>query len=220
MRVALTRRIPLCRDSPTPVMTEHQQNNSSQSADRVPVTPGAVIADLVRHPLRRLVWQWNWKAALMSCLLRSLIFFTVNLTAGLSSALDALLTEFMYRAIMTGFLASLSQAFRRVQQAWKASLILMLVLPAIAHGIEFTVHSLRGTARLYESVAVSVLFSMFSVVLSYMLQRRSLLVVGEGGRPLLTDVVSMPGVILDLLLLKPVRLLRNSNTRKLRPDDH
>ena len=173
--------------------------------ETLPISLGGVLSELVRHPLRRLVLQWNWKTALVSLVLRGSIFFVVNLTSSWNSAVDAVVTECMFRAWMTGTLASISQAFRRVQPAWRASIVMLLVLPTLGHGIEFTVHSLRGTDRLYASVSVSILFSMFSGVFSYWLHRRGVLIVGEGARPFVSDIVELPYVGYDLLVRRPLR---------------
>lgn len=173
-------------------------------SELLPATLGGAFAAVARNPLRWLVRHWNWKTAILSAVLRASIFFTVNLTASWESALSAGLTEMVYRAPMVGTLASISQAFRKVEPAWKASIAMMVALPALGHGIEFTVHSLRGTAKLYESVAASVAFSMFTCVVSYWLHRRDVLIVGHGARPFLVDLVQLPGELFDLLLRRPL----------------
>ena len=179
-------------------------------SEHLPATLGGAVATVARNPLRWLVRHWNWKTAILSAILRASIFFSVNLTASWGSGVSAALTELAYRAPMVGTLASISQAFRKVQPAWKASIAMMVVLPALGHGIEFTVHSLRGTAKLYESVAASVAFSMFSCVVSYWLHRRDVLIVGHGARPFLVDLVQLPGELFDLLLRRPLATLRTS----------
>ena len=173
----------------------------------LPTTLCGALALVARNPLRWLVRHWNWKAAFLSAVLRASIFFSVNLTANWESAVNAALTELVYRAPMVGTLASVSQSFRRVQPAWKASLAMMVALPAMGHGIEFAVHSLRGTTKLYESVAASIGFSMVSCVVSYLLHRRNVLIVGHGARPFLVDLVQLPGELFDLLLRKPLKML-------------
>ena len=179
--------------------------SAGRPADSVPTSLGGALRALARHPLRWMIRYWNWKNALLSAIARTSIFFAVNLTASWDSAVDAALTEIFYRAPMVGTLASLSQSFRRVQPAWKASVVIMFALPAIGHGIEFAVHSLRGTARLYESVLVSIVFSMFSAVVSYFLHRRDVLIVGHGQKPFLHDLVRIPLELYDMLLRKPLR---------------
>ncbi len=176
----------------------------SQSDDHLPISLGGALSGLVRHPYRRFVRFWNWKTALLSAVLRTSIFFTVNLTASWDSAVHAAVTEIVYRAPMTGTLASVSQSLRRVQPAWRGSLLVLVMLPALAHGIEFGVHALRGTEKLYQSVLASVGFTMCSSVVSYWLHRRDVLVVGAGGGTLASDLCRLPGVLLDILLRNPL----------------
>ena len=49
-------------------------------------TVAAVLADLMRRPGCHLVACWNWKAAVLSALLRGALFFAVNLRAGVCCA--------------------------------------------------------------------------------------------------------------------------------------
>ncbi len=177
---------------------------AGSGADSIPTSLSGVLKALARHPLRWMIRYWNWKNAVLSAVARTSIFFTVNLTASWDSALDAAVTELFYRAPMVGTLASLSQAFRRVRPAWAASLVIMVALPAIGHGVEFAVHSLRGTAKLYESVLTSVAFSMVSAVVSYFLHRRDVLIVGHGQRPFRDDLLQVPLELYDMLLRKPL----------------
>ena len=182
--------------------------NPADSAPALSTTLGGAVADILRHPVDRLIRNWNWKVALISAALRTTIFFTVNLTASWNSAVAAALTELCYRAPMVGTLAALSQSFRRVQPAWVGSVVMMAVLPAMGHGIEFTVHWFRGTEKLSESVAVSVAFSVATTGLNYLLHRRDVLVVGHGATPFLADILQVAPHLFDLLLRKPARLLR------------
>ena len=182
--------------------------NPADGAQALSTTLSDAVADLLRHPVDRLIRNWNWKAALISAALRTTIFFTVNLTASWNSAVAAAVTELCYRAPMVGTLAALSQSFRRVQPAWVGSVVMMAVLPAMGHGIEFTVHWFRGTEKLSESVAVSVAFSVATTGLNYLLHRRDVLVVGHGATPFLADLLQVAPHLFDLLLRKPARLLR------------
>ncbi len=186
----------------------------------VPTSLGEVLEALARHPLRWMFRYWNWKNAVLSAVARTSIFFAVNLTASWDSASNAAVTELLYRAPMVGTLASLSQSFRRVEPAWAGSVVIMLALPAMGHGIEFTVHSLRGTEKLYESVLVSIAFSMVSAVVSYFLHRRDVLIVGHGQRPFLHDLVQVPLELFDMFGRKPFRAVRRILDGPRRPQSH
>lgn len=184
--------------------------SAPSASEDLPTTIRGAVAYVGRHPFRWLVRHWNWKAAVLSAVVRASIFFSVNLTASWDSAVHAAATELVYRAPMVGTLASFAQSFRRVQPAWHASLVMMLALPAFAHAIEFIVHSVRGTERLYQSVAASIAFSMFTGLVTYLLHRRNILIVGHGAKPFLADLLQLPRELLDLLVRRPARRLRGA----------
>jgi hypothetical protein len=106
-----------------------------------------VLADLLRHPWEHLIRRWNWKSALTSAIIRAGIFFSTNLTAGMRAAVGAMLAEFSYRVITSGFYGSATQAFRRAEPAWAAAAAVMILLPLASHSIEFLIHWLRGQPR-------------------------------------------------------------------------
>lgn len=176
----------------------------------LPTTVGAVVWDICRHPKDHLLRRWNWKAALVSVACRGALFFGVNATVSWDSATRALVTELLYRAPMVGTFAAVSQAFRRVRPAWAAAGLIMVAIPVMAHLIEFTMHWWRGTARLAESVAASVAFSMLTALTTYLLQRRGLMVVGADGKPFVADVLLAPQVLLEVAVAKPAAMFRKT----------
>lgn len=164
-----------------------------------PSVPEA-IGDLLRHPIRHLVRRWNWKAAILSSVSRAALFFVVNLPAGRTAAVGALLTELAYRAATSGFHAALTQGIGRAEPAWAATLTAMAILPAVGHGGELFVHWLRGTPRLGESVLASVAFTVISTAFHVFAMRRGVLIVGDRRQTLLADLRSLPGVAVAFVL--------------------
>lgn len=213
--------VPKSPGRPALPMKIAKRPSAGLGADSIPTSLNGALKALARHPVRWMVRCWNWKNAVVSAIARTAIFFAVNLTASWDSALDAAATELVYRAPMVGTLASLSQLFRRVQPAWAAGVVIMFALPAIGHGIEFAVHSLRGTEKLYESVLASIAFSMVSAVVSHFLHRRDVLIVGHGQRPFLDDLVQVPLQTYDMLLRRPFRVLiaRRADAREAEAED-
>src|SRR5687768_14954859 len=135
---------------------------------------------------------WNYKTAVLSALVRAGIFFATNAKAGVDAATAAMLTEFCFRFATSGFYGALTQRFRRVEPAWAGTAGAMLLLPALAHSLEFVVHSWRGTPELAASMAASIAFTMLSTAFNLFAMRRGALVVGAGTRTLIDDVRAMP----------------------------
>ncbi|MGE3273865.1 MAG: hypothetical protein AB7O67_02050 [Vicinamibacterales bacterium] len=158
---------------------------------------------LARHPWRYVIRRWNYKSAITSSLFRGGLFFSVNLTAGVSAATAALLTEFVFRFATSGCYGALTQAFRRVEPARDAMIAVMILLPAAGHGLELLVHWVRGTANLEASILASVAMTVVSTSFNLYAMRRGVLITGGEGRSLRHDLGRLPalfaGFIRDVL---------------------
>jgi hypothetical protein len=158
-------------------------------------TVGQVLIALVRHPIDRIARRWNWKSAVLSSAFRSSLFFSANLGAGLDAAYAAMLTEFVFRAVTSGFYGGLTESFRHATPHWLATIAVMVLLPISTHVTEFLVHWLRGTERLTASLTLSVAFTVISTLFNLFAMRRGVLIVGEGRGSLLADLRQVPRLI-------------------------
>lgn len=165
-------------------------------------------ANILRHPYEHLVRRWNWKAAVTSAMLRGAIFFCANLGAGRNAAVAALLTEFAYRALLSGAIGSVTQGLRSCQPYWAATLSAAVVLPAFSHLVEFTVHSLRGTPRMLASVSVSIGFSVVTVLFNLYAMRHGVLIADREHTSLVKDLVAMPKIVAGFISAGPQWLWR------------
>jgi len=159
-----------------------------------PDSLSSAIVQLAFRPQETLLRRWNWKTALLSSWARGGIFFFVNLPAGLEAAGAALLAEFALRSATSGFYGAVTQHFRRVQPPWCAFLGVFLLLPASQHALEFLVHFARGTPRLGSSILASASFTVLSTAVNLQLMRKGLLVVGDEGGSLFSDLAALPRV--------------------------
>ena len=159
-----------------------------------------VFRELLRDPAGLVARRWNWKASLLSSVMRAAIFFGVNLRAGWEAATAAMLMQFAFRAVTSGYYAAIIQAFRKAEPGWAAALTVTLVLPGFTHALEFLVHRLQGTPRLLDSLAASVSFTMLSTLFNWYAMRCGVLAVGEAGaHSLAGDFRRMPRVVLAFL---------------------
>ena len=164
-----------------------------------------VIQELARHPRRRIIGQWNWKHAVLSAGPRGLIFFATNLTFGFEHATRALVVDAIFRVPLVGVYSALTQAFTMAGPGWAATIAVMVIVPALAHTIEFAIHSIAGTPALWVSVIVSIAWSEVSTLFTLFAMRRGVLVVGEDdAAPFRRDLLRLPGVIVEFLSLVPV----------------
>lgn len=154
-----------------------------------------VLAAFARHPATHFVRGWNWKSAALSSASRATLFFAVNLPAGLDAGTRAMATELAFRAVASGMLGSATQAFRAVTPTGPATVAALVLIPTAGHLAEFCVHWLAGTARLGESVGLSVAFSVMTTAFNLFAMRRGALIVGQGEQTLAADMRRMPRLI-------------------------
>src|SRR5579871_2499994 len=104
------------------------------------MTLGRALLDFVTRPVDLLVRQWNLKAAFSSSVVRAMIFFFANVTAGWRAALGAMAAEYLFRGITSGFYGAMTQHFSRVEPEWQAAAGAMVLLPVVSHSLEFALH--------------------------------------------------------------------------------
>ena len=161
-----------------------------------PTTVPGVFTWIVSHPRQALLQRWNYKSALLSASIRAPLFFATNSRAGLSAALSAMLTEWVFRACTAGFYGALTQAFRRAEPKRAATLAVIFLLPAVSHGLELTVHWFRGTPELAFSISASILLTSVSTAFNLFAMREGALIVGEGKQSILADLRAIPHLII------------------------
>jgi hypothetical protein len=168
------------------------------------MTLATAIYDLITRPGDLLVRRWNWKAAFTSSLIRALIFFFTNITAGWRAAAGAMLAEWAYRAISSGFYGAMTHQFSLVEPEWQAAVGAGVILPLCSHSIEFTLHYFRHTPHLKASIIASVSFTVISTLFNFYAMRRGTMVVGERSPSLAEDFRVMPRIIFGFVAVVPL----------------
>lgn len=185
-----------------------------------------VVKHILRRPVESLIRRWNWKAALLSALLRSPIFFTAYLAQkqGLWVAFGAMLVQFFFRTVFGGVNGAIIQSFSKVEPAWQAVITVPLVLAAFSHMVEFIVQSgydsITGTHGKGKAILVSVAISIVSAVFNLFAMRRgALLVKDESEQSLWRDLKRMPWLAFEFLSFPLVWTVRRTK-KKLNGLDH
>jgi hypothetical protein len=173
-------------------------------------TIGGVSQYLMHHPLDAVLWRWNWKAGLLSALMRSLIFLGAYLwkKEALWLAIGAMLAQFAFRMLFGGINGALIQAYTKVEPAWQAVLTVPLILAFVSHVIEFFVQTAydnyAGTSSKGKAIIASVIVSMLSAVFNLFAMRRgALLVKDDKQQSLLKDLKRFPLITAQFIFYVP-----------------
>lgn len=167
-----------------------------------------VFRHLARHPIRVLLFRWNWKAALFGALIRGNIWFFTSLKGGWRAGLAAMAVEASWRLPATGFCGAFTQAFRNARPKWAVTLLMAVCLPVMMHCIEFLVHWSHRPPKLWLSFSVSVAVTILGALFNLYAMRRGAYVVGDEGRSFATDLRRTPGILAGFVASGPVGLYR------------
>ncbi|MFN0278190.1 MAG: hypothetical protein ACKVRN_06255 [Pyrinomonadaceae bacterium] len=187
------------------------------------IVVGDVFRNLLHHPAQ-LVTRWNWKSVVLAVIIRGLIYLSIYLISGESwtVTMAAVLVEIPFRLITTGVAGALVQSFRKAKPIWLANTIVSIMLPAFSHTVEFTAHYVHerffydvlaatkdGVTR-YRTFAISVLFSVVSVLFNLYAMRKGALLVGAGEatQSLGKDLMQMPRLVSEFVIALPVFICR------------
>jgi len=182
-----------------------------------------VLKNLVHHPLQ-MVTRWNWKAAVMGAVIRASFYYAVYQASQQTwiVTLTAVTVELIFRFLSTGLAGAVVQSFRKATPIWQANLIMSVMVPAFSHGVEFLTHyaqeryfwdvfaaSENGVAR-SRAFAISVLFSVISVLFNLFAMRHGVLLVGAGDetKSLANDVKHLPRMIAEFTAYLPVKIAK------------
>lgn len=183
-----------------------------------------VFDNLYHHPLQLLL-RWNWKAVLMAMIVRGGFYFTIYKVSSESwlVTLTAVAVELFFRFFTTGIAGALVQSFRKAKPVWLANVIVSIMLPAFSHTVEFITHyaqerylfdvfaaSADGVAR-KRAFAISVLFSVVSVLFNLHAMRSGALLVGAGEdtQSLKDDFKQIPRLVAEFVIALPVLISRS-----------
>ena len=168
------------------------------------------VVGLTQHPYERLIARWNWKSAILSSIVRALIFFAATLGAGVHAAAGAALAEWVFRACTSGFYGAVTEAFVAVRPVCTGTAAALIVLPLLSHSLELLVHYTRGTPDLTRAIGSSIAFTLCSTAFNLFAMRHGLLQVGRGRPSLLADLRRLPRLLCVFaadLFMFPLRLM-------------
>jgi hypothetical protein len=84
--------------------------------------------------------------------------------------------------------AAVVQALRWAEPRRVAAAIVVLIVPAVSHALEITIHRAAATPLLRRGVAASIAISVVSSAVELVLMRHEVMLVGPGAGSLASDV--------------------------------
>jgi hypothetical protein len=184
------------------------------SQQRSPSEVAAALSDLVLHPAQTFYHSWNWKAALLSAMLRAPLFLLATLRQGLEVISIAVVVEAVYSAAISGCYGAFVQKLRHARPLWASGLLILAVLPGVLLWFDYLLHLYTRMPNLKGGMLAAATLSVLSSLFNWYLMSRESLLVGAEGRSFASDLKRMPRMLIDFICWVPrhcYRLLRSTN---------
>jgi hypothetical protein len=185
-----------------------------RSQQQSPSEVAAALSDLALHPVRTFFYSWNWKAALLSAMLRAPLFLLATLRQGIKAISIALLVEAVYSAGISGCYGAFVQKLRNARPLWASGVLILVILPATLLWFDYLLHFYTRMPNLKGGMLAAGTLCLLSSLFNWYLMSRDSLLVGKEGRSFASDLKRMPGMVFDFVAWVPrhcYRFLRTSN---------
>jgi hypothetical protein len=171
------------------------------------------LLELARHPAQTFFYSWNWKAALLSAMMRAPLFLVATLRQGLEAISVAVLVEAVYSAGISGCYGAFVQKLRGARPLWVSGVLILVVLPGLLLWLDYELHLATGMPNLKGGMIAAASFSLLSSLFNWYLMGRGSLLVGVEGGSFGSDLKRLPMMLVDFVAWVPrhcCRLLRSS----------
>jgi hypothetical protein len=214
IRQLLTRSRARAADTSEQMRDLSQLQSPSQEMATEPVGVVAALSDLALHPAQTFYYSWNWKAALLSAMLRAPVFLFATLRQGPEAISVAVLAEAVYSAAISGCYGAFVQKVRNARPFWASGLLILVFLPGALLGFDYLLHLYTRMPNLRGGMVAAGTLSVLSSLFNWYLMSRDSLLVGKEGHSFASDLKRMPRMVIDFIAWIPrhgYRLMRSSN---------
>jgi hypothetical protein len=159
---------------------------------------------------------WNWKCALMSAIIRSLVYLAAMARSGAHGRLVVVAVELAYVTLTAGVYSGMQQRALALRSRLSGNLIVVIGVPGLAQYFEWLTHRAVGPAAPARAIVAACIFGFVSALFHLHVMRRGVFLTGDAGRTLADDFRRIPRLVLGLVLL-PYDLFAGIAARLTRP---
>jgi hypothetical protein len=167
-------------------------------------------------PLLRTFACWNWKCALMSATVRSLVYLAAMARSGPHGRIGVIAVEMAYVTLTAGIYAGLQQRALALRSRLLGNFLIAVGVPGVAQTLDWLVHRAVGPAAPARALVAASVFTLLSALFHLHVMRSGVFLTGHAGRTLADDFRRIPKLVLKFVML-PYELVTAYMNRIERP---
>ncbi|MDR3741664.1 MAG: hypothetical protein P4L40_21810 [Terracidiphilus sp.] len=149
---------------------------------------------------------WNWKCALLSATVRSLVYLAALAHDRRHSGPAIVAVEIVYVSATAGLYAGLQQRALALRSQLLGNFLIVVGVPGVSQLLDWFTHRAVGSAAPPRAMIAVCIFSLISALFHLYVMRRGVFLTGRAGRSLADDFRRMPRMVLGFLLAAPMVL--------------
>jgi hypothetical protein len=143
---------------------------------------------------------WNWKCALMSATVRSLVYLAAMARSGQHGRVGVIAVEMAYVTLTAGVYAGMQQRALSMRSHGLGNVIIVVGVPGLAQFLDWLTHRAVGPAAPTRAIIAANVFTLVSALFHLHVMRRGVFLTGEASRTLADDFRRIPRLVLDFVL--------------------
>jgi hypothetical protein len=155
---------------------------------------------------------WNWKCALMSAAVRSLVYGVAMLRGTGRERLAVIGVEMLYVTLTAGLYAGLQQRALGMRRRWLGDLCIVLLVPGLSQVLDWLIHKAVGAPAPVPALTGAAIFTLISALFHRHVMRHGTFLTGESEASILEDFRRIPRLVVSFVIWPGV-LLRSLSAR-------
>lgn len=149
---------------------------------------------------------WNWKCALMSATVRSLVYGAAMLRGGSGERLAVIGVEMLYVTVTAGLYAGLQQRALGMRRRWLGDVCIVLLVPGLSQVLDWLAHKAVGAPAPVPALTGAVVFTLISALFHRHAMRNGTFLTGDAGVSMREDFRRIPRLVVSFVMWPGVLL--------------
>ena len=155
---------------------------------------------------------WNWKCALMSAAVRSVVYAIAMARSHSAGSLAVVGVEMLYVTLTSGLYAGMQQQALGLRRRWLGDLAIVVGVPGLSQAADWLVHRVAGAPAPHKALFTVCVFTLISALFHRHVMRHGTFLTGERGGSMAEDFRRVPRLVVSFAVW-PVALLRSLPAR-------
>lgn len=173
-----------------------------------------VLREGERRQIVPLHWRcaWNWKCALMSAVVRSLVYGLAMMRGVKGQGWAVIGVEMLYVTLTAGLYAGLQQKALTIRRRWLGDVCVVLLVPGLSQVLDWAAHRALGAPAPHRALTSAAVFTLISALFHLHVMRHGTFLTGEREASMAEDFRRMPRLVLSFITW-PANALRSLPAR-------